>query len=129
MSALPSKTDIDAADALSDFARASCMCGWPSKWAPGYCGIVSAKRLRAAAAKVCILRSRSALPVSSVMARSTVPATARLTGRVAVAIASWSSRAGFTQAPRRGEAYLGAACKQQRVRFSRWLKLRECSFV
>jgi hypothetical protein len=52
-----------------------------------------------------------------------------VTGRVAVAIASWSSRAGFTQAPRRGEAFLGAACKQQRVRFSRWLKLRECSFV
>ena len=43
----------------------------------GYCGMVSAKSLRPAAAKACILASRSAVPVSSVMARSMAPATAR----------------------------------------------------
>ena len=42
-----------------------------------HCGMVSAKSLRAAAAKASMLASRSALPVSTVIARSIVPATAR----------------------------------------------------
>jgi hypothetical protein len=43
----------------------------------GHRGMVSAKSLKAAAAKACMLANRSALSVSSVMARSTAPATAR----------------------------------------------------
>jgi hypothetical protein len=43
----------------------------------GHCGMASAKSLRAAAAKACMLANRSALPVSSVMTRSMEPATAR----------------------------------------------------
>jgi hypothetical protein len=41
------------------------------------CGMVSAKTLRAAAVKACMLGSRSAPPVSNVVARSAMPATAK----------------------------------------------------
>ena len=50
-------------------------------------------------------------------------------GRITVAIANRSGRAGFTQAPSCREACLRAARKQQRVRLGRRPKLRECGFV
>jgi hypothetical protein len=50
-------------------------------------------------------------------------------GRITVAIANRSGRAGFTQTPSCREACLRAARKQQRVRLGCWPKLRECGFV